>query len=167
MGHLASHHDCSDVPASGRQLQARSRVPSAERQLRDAPRHSAQAPGKAPIEVPAELLVAIQEFWPAEEWENAKAVAALESGLDAFALNDTTTEAAPCGTILAFVNGIPVTAERSFGYFQINACNLPPTWVPEHLYNARHNAGTAHMLWDAAGQSWRPWFFTAKSLGLV
>ncbi len=118
-------------------------------------------------DAPAELAVSIQEFWPAEQWDNAAAIAALESGFNAFAVNDTTTAANPCGSPLAAVDGVPVSAERSIGYFQINACNLPSVWDWHALYNARHNAGTAHMLWDGAGQSWRPWYFSAKALGLL
>ena len=62
--------------------------------------------------------------------------------------------------------GVRITAERSVGYFQINTCNLPPDWEWQRLYNARHNAGTAHALWDAAGQRWSPWYYSAGLLGL-
>jgi hypothetical protein len=50
------------------------------------------------------------------------------------------------------------------GYFQINACNFPD-WEWQRLYNARHNAGTAHMLW--AQQGWNAWYFSAHQLGLI
>jgi hypothetical protein len=70
----------------------------------------------------------------------------------------------PCGTVIGQFDGVNVTAERSISYFQINACNFP-TWNPYHLYNARHNAGTAHMLWASRG--WQPWYFSAKRLGLL
>lgn len=115
---------------------------------------------------PAELQVAIREFWADDQVDNAAAIAELESGFDAFALNDTAS-ANGCGTVL-FTNaqGVTVTAERSVGYFQINSCNFPD-WEWQRLYNARHNAGTAHLLWDNAGQSWRPWFFSATRLGLI
>ena len=115
---------------------------------------------------PAELVVAIQEFWPEEEWENALAVSKLESRWDAFAIDDTTDPAHPCGAPLRTVGDVQVSAERSVGYFQINACNFPD-WEWQRLYNARHNAGTAHMLWDQAGKSWRPWFFSATQLHLI
>lgn len=115
---------------------------------------------------PDELRVAIAEFWPIGEWENAANIARLESGFDAFALDDTTTASAPCGSALRTVDGVVVAAERSVGYFQVNACNFPE-WEWQRLYNARHNAGTAHMLWDQAGRSWRPWYFSAKQLGLI
>lgn len=118
-------------------------------------------------EAPMELQVAITEFWSPDQWDNAAAIAELESGFDAFALNDTTSPGAPCGTPISQRDGQVVTAERSVGYFQINACNLPPDWEWQRLYNARHNAGTAHKLWDDAGQSWRPWYFSAKRLGLL
>jgi len=118
-------------------------------------------------DAPPELAVSIQEFWPADQWDNAAAVAQLESGFNAFAIDDTTSALFPCGSPLAPRDGVGVTAERSIGYFQINSCNLPLAWDWHALFNARHNAGTAHMLWDRAGQSWRPWYFSAKALGLI
>jgi hypothetical protein len=118
-------------------------------------------------DAPEELRDAIMEFWPGPEWDNAAAIAKLESGWDAFAIDDTTDDTHPCGAFLRVANGVNVTAERSVGYFQINTCNLPPDWEWARLYNARHNAGTAHKLWDDAGQSWRPWYFSAKQLGLI
>jgi hypothetical protein len=117
-------------------------------------------------DAPGELQLAIEEFWPEAEWLNAAAIAELESGFNAFALNDTTDSAHPCGTPIGVRGGVNITAERSVGYFQINACNLPPDWEWQRLYNAHHNAGTAHKLWDDAGQSWRPWYFSAQRLGL-
>jgi hypothetical protein len=115
---------------------------------------------------PVELQVAITEFWPASEWVNAAAVAKLESGWDAFALDDTTDSDHPCGADLGERDGVRITAERSVGYFQINSCNYPD-WEWQRLYNARHNAGTAHMLWENAGRSWRPWYFSAQKLQLL
>jgi len=117
-------------------------------------------------QAPAELQVAIREFWPEEEWNNAADVSRLESGWDAFALNDSTDNEHPCGWYLRTDNGVRITAERSVGYFQINACNLPPDWEWQRLYNARHNAGTAHQLWDRAGRKWSPWYFSAGMLRL-
>jgi hypothetical protein len=117
-------------------------------------------------DAPIELQVSIQEFWPADEWDNAAAIAQLESGFDAFALNDSTTADVGCGDYLRTVDGIRITAERSVGYFQINSCNFP-TWDWHQLYNGRHNAGTAHLLWDQSGQSWTPWYFSARKLGLI
>lgn len=116
---------------------------------------------------PAELQVAISEFFPQDEWDNAAAISRLESGWNAFAVNDTRRPDAPCGEVVDFRDGVRITAEYSIGYFQINACNLPAGWVPEHLFNARHNVGTAHDLFDRAGASWRPWYFSAKKLGLI
>jgi hypothetical protein len=113
---------------------------------------------------PAELAAAIQEFWPVEEWENAAAVAELESGWDAFALLDTAAKYGACGAPIGSIDGVPISAERSVGYFQINACNFPG-WEWQRLYNARHNAGTAHMLW--ASRAWNAWYFSAKKLGLL
>jgi hypothetical protein len=117
-------------------------------------------------EAPDELRVAINEFWPVGEWENAANIAMLESGFDAFAINDTTDAEHPCGATLGSRGGVPITAERSIGYFQINSCNFPG-WEWQRLYNARHNAGTAHLLWANAGGSWRPWYFSAVKLGLI
>jgi hypothetical protein len=113
---------------------------------------------------PAELAVSIREFWPEDEWENAASVAELESGWNAFALHDTTTATAPCGTPMGLISGVQVVAERSVGYFQINACNYP-AWTWQQFWNARHNAGTAHDLWSRRG--WQPWYFSAKALGLT
>lgn len=113
---------------------------------------------------PAELSLAIREFWPAGEWDNAASIARLESGWNAFALNDTATPAGGCGVALAGRGGISIVSERSVGYFQINACNFVG-WEWQRLYNARHNAGTAHMLW--AARSWAPWYFSAHSLGIL
>ena len=115
---------------------------------------------------PAELRAGIQRYWPESEWENAANVSALESGWDAFALNDTSERGRLCGQFLSSRDGVRITAELSVGYFQINACNLPPDWEWARLYNADHNCGTAHMLWENAGESWSPWYFTAKQLGL-
>lgn len=113
---------------------------------------------------PAELQAAIVEFWPEQEWDNAAAIAELESSWDAFALNDTTSASSPCGSTLRRQDGVWIAAERSVGYFQINSCNFP-NWEWQRLYNARHNAGTAHMLWSERG--WRPWYFSAKTLDLL
>ena len=115
---------------------------------------------------PAELLEAIREFWPEIEWANALNISLLESGWDAFALHDSTSPTHPCGSPVDAIDGVEITAERSVGYFQINSCNFPD-WEWQRLYNARHNAGTAHMLWENAGGSWSPWFFSARSLGLL
>ena len=118
-----------------------------------------------PEECPIELWVAIQEFWPESEWINAANIAKLESGFDAFALDDTATPNGGCGVPIGEHNGVRIFSERSVGYFQINSCDFPD-WEWQRLYNARHNAGTAHLLYDNAGQSWRPWFFSSQQLGL-
>ena len=115
-------------------------------------------------DAPAELQVSIAEFWPAAEWDNAARISFLESGWDAFALNVTVDETHPCGSTLTRKDGLRVTAEWSVGYFQINACNFPD-WEWARLYNARHNAGTAHALWAERG--WSPWYWSAISLGLI
>jgi hypothetical protein len=103
------------------------------------------------------------EFWPEGERENAAAIAELESGWNAFAMLDT-TDRAPCGQYIGTRAGVRITAERSIGYFQINACNYP-NWPWERFFNARHNAGTAHALWAERG--WQPWYFSAATLGLL
>jgi hypothetical protein len=115
-------------------------------------------------DAPSELQVSIMEFWPDSEWDNAASVAKLESNFDAFALRDTTDADHPCGAVLGVRGRVNVTAERSIGYFQINACNYPE-WEWQRLYNARHNAGTAHALWESRG--WGPWYFSASELGLL
>jgi len=119
-----------------------------------------------PDDCPIELWVAIQEFWPESEWINAANIARIESGFDAFALDDTATPNGGCGVPIGSRNGVPIVSERSIGYFQINSCNFPD-WEWQRFYNARHNAGTAHALWDQNGGNWRPWFFSATELGLI
>lgn len=114
--------------------------------------------------VPGELYAGIVEFFPSDEVYNACAIAYLESGYDAFALNDTVDDG-KCGDLIEIRDGVRITAERSVGYFQINSCNFP-NWEWQRLYNARHNAGTAHMLWKNAG-GWSPWYFSARKLGLI
>jgi len=116
-------------------------------------------------DAPIELQVAIREFWPESEWDNAAGISWLESEWNAFAEADTTDSTHPCGSTLRYEGGQRIAAERSIGYFQINVCNLPSNWNPCHLYNARHNAGTAHDLW--AGRRWLPWYFSAQKLGLL
>ena len=116
-------------------------------------------------DAPCELACSIREFWPQAEWNNAARIAYLESGFDPFAIHDSTTTLAPCGSPIGFgPDGTEISAEVSIGYFQINACNFPD-WPEERFYNGRHNAGTAHALWDVRG--WSPWFFSARTLGLV
>lgn len=117
-------------------------------------------------DAPPELQATIRQFWPESEWENAAAIAQLESGWDAFAVADTTDADHPCGSRLGTASdGTVITAERSIGYFQINTCNFP-TWEWQRLYNAYQNCGTAHMLWDQAGGKWTPWYFSCRELGL-
>lgn len=118
-----------------------------------------------PIDCPVELWVAICEFFPEEQWINAVNIARLESGFDAFALADTTTADIICGTEIGERNGVRIYAERSVGYFQINSCDFL-SWEWQRFYNARHNVGTAHLLFDEAGQRWTPWYFSALKLGL-
>lgn len=115
-------------------------------------------------DAPCELQCAIREFWPEEEWENAANISQLESGWNAFAVADTRDPEHPCGSYLRTVAGVAVSTEFSLGYFQIDACNFP-TWPAERFFNARHNAGTAHALW--ADRGWRPWYFSARTLGLI
>jgi hypothetical protein len=113
---------------------------------------------------PLELQDAIREFWPEAEWDNAASISYLESAWDAFAVDDSTDSEHPCGSQLPPRGGVGVTAELSVGYFQINSCNFTG-WEWQRLYNARHNAGTAHMLWSDRG--WQPWYFSAVTLGLL
>lgn len=119
-----------------------------------------------PVDCPDELWYSIQEFFAESEWINAANIARLESGFDAFAIADTTTPTSPCGSSIGQRDGVSIAAERSVGYFQINACNFRG-WEWQRLYNARHNAGTAHLLYSNAGNEWTPWFFSARHLGLI
>lgn len=118
-----------------------------------------------PDGVPDELWYSVAEFFPESEWENACNIARLESAFDAFALRDTATQAGGCGIAIGESDGVRITSERSVGYFQINACDFPD-WEWQRLYNARHNAGTAHLLWSG-NNDWSPWFFSARKLGLI
>lgn len=115
-------------------------------------------------QAPAELQAVIMQFWPQDQWDNAASIAQLESGWNAFAVLDSRTPEHPCGSVFTNRGGVAVSAELSVGYFQINACNFPG-WEWQRFYNAWHNAGTAHMLWAERG--WQPWYFSAKSLGLI
>lgn len=120
---------------------------------------------KSVNDAPEEIAGPIREFWPESEWDNAASISFLESGWKWDARNDTTRRGAvPCGTVIATVGGVPITAEDSLGYFQINVCNYSG-WDPGTLYNARQNAGTAHALWSDRG--WQPWYFSARKLGLL
>ena len=119
-----------------------------------------------PQDCPAELWAAITEFWPESEWINAANVARLESAFNAFAIANTVDEQHPCGAYIGERNGVRISAERSVGYFQLNSCNFPD-WEWQRFYNARHNAGTAHLLWADAGGKWSPWYFSATKLGLI
>ena len=115
-------------------------------------------------DAPDELQAVIRQFWPEGEWDNAAAIAKMESGYDAFALYDSTDDQHPCGSVVSERQGLRVTAEKSVGYFQINVCNFPGCeW--QRLYNAYQNAGTAHMLWTQQG--WAAWYYSAHTLGLV
>jgi hypothetical protein len=117
-------------------------------------------------DAPADLQQAIREFWPEAEWDNAASISFLESDWSAFATADTRDSDHPCGAIVSInPDGVRIAAEYSIGWFQINACNLPSGWTPAHLYNTRHNAGTAHQMWSSRG--WSPWYFSAKQLGLI
>lgn len=115
-------------------------------------------------DAPMELQDGIKRYFPNNEWDNAAAIAELESNFNAFALNDTATDHGGCGVPLPKVAGVDVVSERSVGYFQINACNFPD-WEWQRLYNADHNSGTAHMIW--ANQGWGAWYFSAHKLGLA
>lgn len=115
-------------------------------------------------DAPEELAAGIREFFPESEWDNAAAICSLESAFDAFAVNDSVDSSHPCGSPLRMDGRIQVFAERSVGYFQINTCSFP-NWEWQRLYNARHNAGTAHLIWSRQG--WGAWYYSATRLGLI
>lgn len=115
-------------------------------------------------DAPAELAIAIREYFPASEWDNAARVSYLESGWNWDAEANTTDVTHPCGSLRAVRDGVRITAEWSIGYFQINWCNYMD-WDRCSLWNVRQNVGTAHDLWSRAG--WRPWYFSAQQLGLL
>jgi hypothetical protein len=115
-------------------------------------------------DAPSDLRLAIEEFFPETEWNNASNISFLESGWNPFAIADTRDPQHPCGAVLRTVGGVAISAEFSIGFFQIDACNFSG-WNPAHFYNVRHNVGTAHMLWSERG--WSPWYFSAQILGLT
>jgi hypothetical protein len=115
-------------------------------------------------DAPSDLRLAVEEFFPETEWNNATNISYLESKWNAFAAADTRDPKHPCGAVIRTVGGVAISAEFSIGYFQIDTCNFPG-WNPAHFYNVRHNVGTAHMLWSERG--WQPWFFSARVLGLI
>lgn len=120
---------------------------------------------KSILDAPQELADAIREFFSPDEWDNAASIAFLESGWNWDAEADTTNGGStPCGTIIATIGGVPISAEHSISYFQINACDYP-SWNWAHFFNVRQNVGTAHALWAERG--WQPWYFSAKTLGLI
>lgn len=115
-------------------------------------------------DAPLEFQIAVQEFWPPEQFDAAASISFLESRWNPFAVRDTRDPQHPCGAQLGSVDGVAISAEYSIGWFQLNACNFSD-WTPAHFFNTRHNCGTAHMLWSERG--WRPWYFSAKALGLL
>lgn len=115
-------------------------------------------------DAPLELQDGIREFFVPSEWDIWSSLSYLESDYNAFALNDTTDADHPCGTQIGVVGGVPIYAERSVGYLQIDSC-FYPTWEWQRLYNARHNCGTAHMIY--VEQGFAAWYFSAKKLGLI
>jgi hypothetical protein len=119
---------------------------------------------KTLADAPPEIQEPIKEFWPESEWDNAASICFVESGWNWDAENDTTSPDHPCGTVVGARSGVPLAAEHSIGYFQINSCNYPD-WNAGHFFNARQNAGTAHSLWSVRG--WQPWYFSARQLGLL
>lgn len=117
-----------------------------------------------PANAPAELTDGIREFFPESEWNHAAYVSWLESDWNAFAIADTRTPEHPCGSLLRTDGGVDIFAELSVGYFQLDFCNFP-AWEWQRGYNARHNCGTAHLIWSLQG--WGAWYFSAKALGLI
>lgn len=99
------------------------------------------------------------------DWDQAASISKLESDWQWNAEADTTEGGSiPCGTIISVRDGVEITAEHSFSYFQINGCEFPD-WNITQLWNTRQNVGTAHMLWASRG--WAPWYFSAQRLGLL
>ena len=115
-------------------------------------------------DAPAELQDGITEFFPGSEWDNLARLSYLESKWNAFAVLDTASSAGGCGIPLGDLNGVPIVSERSVGYFSIDSC-LFPDWEWQRLYNARHNCGTAHLIW--VQQGYWAWYFSAVELGLI
>ena len=115
-------------------------------------------------DAPDDLAYEIKRYtdW---DWDQASSISKLESDWQWNAEADTTEGGSiPCGTIVSVRDGVEITAEHSYSYFQINACNFPD-WDTTQLWNTRQNVGTAHMLWAARG--WEPWYFSAQRLGLL
>jgi hypothetical protein len=118
-------------------------------------------------QAPLELQACIRYYWPESEWENAANISYLESGWNAFAVNDTTAAGTiPCGTPIGASGGVAVVAESSWGYFQFDVCNWPG-WDGHRQWNADASCGSAHMLWANAGEKWTPWLLSARKLALA
>lgn len=117
-------------------------------------------------QAPPELQACIKSLWPEEEWNNAAAISKLESGWNAFAVRDTTDTDHPCGSFVGAYRGVPVSAELSVGYFQINYCvhDVDSDW--RKLWNADFNTRVAFHLWQQRG-NWSDWYFSALQLGLI
>lgn len=115
-------------------------------------------------EAPDDLAYEIKRYddW---DWDEAASISWLESGWRWDELNDTVkTSGRRCGEVIKVIDEIPVTAEISCSYFQLNSCDYPgtPIWF---FFNTKQNVGTAHALWNERG--WEPWFFSARELGLL
>lgn len=114
-----------------------------------APTTPAPIPPGGPTSAFASALELIQKYFPANQVGNALAIARGESGFNPAAVGDKY----PIGGIYA----------PSYGLFQIRG--LPGRPSAEQLLNPEFNVQYAANLYRQQG--WRPWYNTAKKLGLL
>ncbi len=105
--------------------------------------------------MPPELRAGIQHYWPEGEWENAAAISNLESGWR-LAARAYVTDPLPGNS-----------PEDSRGPFQVNI--YVHTWAEANrlLRDWDYSSWAGHEVWQRAGGSWRPWFYSARTLRLL
>lgn len=111
------------------------------------------------------LAMGIRAYFPEVEWTNAAEIAHLESRWNPWAVNDSAVAVLRGLPGPSPVNGIPSSPELSVGCFQINVLvHYYAEWPT--LFDAHINAWAAERVWRSSG-SWRPWFHSARALGLI
>lgn len=117
--------------------------------------------------VPAQLSDAIKKYFPRDVWGDAARISYHESSWKHDATNDTRGLAGGlCGQRYWLASaGIYASTEYSVGYFQINICAHGED--AEHWYDADNNVQKAAELYEAAGNKWTDWAYTAGQLGLL
>lgn len=115
--------------------------------------------------LPPELRVAIQGFWPEEEWEHAAAISNLESGWRLNARAYVTQDQVNDWNRL-HPDDIR-SVEDSRGPFQVNIYAHPWADAGRLLTDWAYASWAGRVVWLRAGGRWSPWFYSAKKLGLL